>query len=167
MQKKFILNLILVVFVCGCTKDDICEESAPTTPLLVIEFRDALDRNQVKAVNELNILLTDDSGTAVFGTPTANDTLVRIPLNTEATFSEFQFIVNSTDTADERNVDIVTFNYTREDVYINRACAFRVTYNDLNLNVEDDGANTNWILDANILKTTIEDETEAHITIFH
>lgn len=167
MPKKLILNLVAVLSVLGCTKDDICEETAPTTPLLVIEFKDAFNRNEAKAVNELNILLTDDDGTAVFATPTANDTIVSIPLNTEATFSEFQFVVNSNDTTDIRNVDIVTFNYTREDVYISRACAFRVTYNDLNLNIEDDGANANWILDAEILKTTIEDETEAHLTIFH
>lgn len=164
MRNYFFALAAIILVTFGCTKDDICEETAPTTPRLVIEFKDNLNRDEVKAVNALQVLINDVDSTEVFVSTLATDTLISIPLNTEALFSEFQFVLNSNDTINT-NTDLLTFTYSREDVYINRACAFRVTYNDLNPMLTDDP--DNWILDTAILKTTIEDETEVHLTIFH
>ncbi len=162
MKQKLILICIVLSCIVSCTKDDICEEGTPTTPLLVIEFKDVNNQTENKAVEDLKIRLTDTDNTEVYvGT---SDTLISIPLNTEATFTEYQFIVNSTDETN-MDTDLVTFNYSREDIYINRACAFKVIYNDFSTNVE--GETSNWIQLFTVLKTTIEDETEAHLTIFH
>ena len=61
---------------------------------------------------------------------------------------------------------IYEFTYERSNIYVNRACGFKTTYAALSAR-EDDLGVTDWILNLNILKTTVEDETEAHITILH
>jgi hypothetical protein len=73
-------------------------------------------------------------------------------------------IKGNTSTTDG-NIDTVTFNYERDNVYINRACAFKTIYRDptTQLEVEQD----NWINEIEINKLIIENEDEAHITIFH
>ncbi|MDC8004409.1 DUF6452 family protein [Aureisphaera galaxeae] len=163
MKQKLIWICFALVSVLSCTKDDICEQGIPTTPLLVIEFKDANNNTESKAVQSLKVLLTDADNTEVF-VSTTSDTLISLPLNTEATFTEYQFIANSNDDTN-MDTDLLTFNYTREDIYINRACAFKVIFNDFNANLEDEASN--WIQDITIQKTTIEDEIEAHLTIFH
>ncbi|MBX2828717.1 MAG: hypothetical protein KTR22_11165 [Flavobacteriaceae bacterium] len=162
MKKKLIWIVLIIVGIVSCTKDDICEEGTLTTPFLVIEFKDANNNTQSKAVDNLRVLLNDEDNTPFYiGT---SDTLVSVPLNTEATFTEFLLVSNGDD---ETNMDsdLITFTYTREDVYVNRACAFRAVFNDLVVDVEDE--TTNWIESFFIQNNTVEDETEAHLTIFH
>ncbi len=163
MKQKLILFFSVLIGVISCTKDDICEEGIPTTPLLVVEFRDANNETQAKAVENLKVRLTDTDNTEIFVESSA-DTLFYLPLNTEATFTEYQLVANSTSEAN-MNTDLITFTYTREDIYVNRACAFKVVFNDLGVNLEGD--DDNWIESISILNNTVEDEIEAHITIFH
>ena len=85
-------------------------------------------------------------------------------MKTGADSVRYRFIRNKGETNEV--IDIYEFNYERSDVYVNRACGFKTTYQDLTARKEDDGI-VNWILNLNILKTTVEDETEAHITILH
>ena len=60
---------------------------------------------------------------------------------------------------------MVTFNYQRDNIYINRACAFKTIYRDLQklLEVEED----NWINEIEINYSLIENEQNTHVTIFH
>ncbi|GAB5399618.1 MAG: DUF6452 family protein [Aureisphaera sp.] len=162
MKNNFIWFFLAFISIISCTKDDICEEGTSTTPSLVIEFKDANDNTLSKAVENLKVLLTDTDNTEVYsGT---SDTLISIPLNTLASFTEYQLVANSTD-ENNMDTDLITFTYTREDVYINRACAFKAIFNELGVNVE--GETSNWIQSFTIQKNTVEDETEAHLTIFH
>lgn len=155
---------LLVTVLQGCTRDDICAEDTPTTPLLRIEFKDITNRVESKAVSSFRVLINDvDTLEVYLGT---SDTLVGIPLNSQVTNSEFQFITNSNDTLIS-NTDIIKFTYTTQDIYINRACAFKTIYNELDVELESGLGINNWIRDFTILKTTIEDDTEAHLTIFH
>lgn len=163
MIRSFVFSILFLSLFAGCTRDDICAEDTPTTPLLTIEFRDITDRLKSKAVTSLRILvLNPDTVEAFLG---ESDTLVGIPLNTLATSTEFRFINNSNDTINS-NTDVLTFTYSTQDIYINRACAFKTIYNDLQVDLEPE-AGTNWIEDLTLLKTTVEDDSEAHLTIFH
>ena len=165
MKKTFVITIILLsTIIWGCTRDDICTQETLTTPLLIIEFRDINERLVPKQVENLNILVNDPDSTLVQLSIT--DTLVSIPLNTLSNTSQFIFTINNEDPLNQ-NTDIITFNYNTENIYVNRACAFRVIYNNLSVDITEETNNTNWIRDFSILNTTIEDETEAHITIFH
>jgi len=164
MIKKVITSVLLIITFAGCTRDDICSEDTPTTPLLLIEFRDITNRLEIKAVTSLRVLVNDSDTTEVFlGT---SDTLIAIPLNTRATISEFQFIKNSGDSINT-NTDIISFTYSTQDIYVNRACAFKTVYNGLEVAVEPEVGNENWIRDFIILNDTIANENEAHLAIFH
>jgi len=162
MIKRIVFSFTLLLVFAGCTRDDICPEETATTPLLQIQFKDISDRTQSKTVTALRVLINDADTLEVY--LGESDTLVGIPLNTLASISSFQLISDSSDDT-TTNTDIITFQYSTEDIYVNRACAFKTIYNDLEADLETDS--NNWILDYTLLKTTIEDETDAHLTIFH
>lgn len=164
MLKRNLFSLLLVLYMGGCTKDDICSEDTATTPLLVIEFRDINDRLAAKAVQNLQIKVNSPDSTLVENA--VNDTLVAIPLNTEMNSSSFLFTYNQNN-ENTRNTDVLTVNYTPEELYVNRACGFKVIYTQLTIAIENEPLNENWILDSEILNPLIENENEAHITIFH
>jgi len=164
MIKRIVFSFTILLVFAGCTRDDICPEETATTPLLQIQFFDISDRTQSKAVSALRVLINDADTLEVY--LGESDTLVGIPLNTLATVTSFQLIANSNDTI-AINTDIIIFRYSTEDIYVNRACAFKTIYNDFDVAVEQETGSNNWIQDFTILKTTLEDETDAHITIFH
>jgi len=164
MIRKIICTIFILLAFAGCTRDDICPEETATTPLLQIQFNDISDRTQSKAVTALRVLINDADTLEVY--LGESDTLVGIPLNTLATVSSFQLIANSNDTI-AINTDIITFRYSTEDIYVNRACAFKIIYNDFDVEVVQETGSNNWIQDITILNTTLEDETDAHLTIFH
>ncbi len=175
MQKfikyKIIYVLAGLFLLPGCQRDDICPESTDTTPLLIIRFYDNNSPEKPKApldlsINELN-----------------NDTLlahrisqdsIAIPLRTNVDITQYELTINAPelgenedgDEADQTNTDLLSFTYATDEIYINRACAFKVNFIDLKLalNAREDGP---WIENFIIEETTIEDETNAHISIYH
>ncbi len=162
MIKKTILLFWVILSLNGCTKDDICPEETPTTPLLIFTFKNVFNPLLAKTVSNLTIE-TDEETPIVFVTNVSTDS-IGVPLRTGADNVRYRFIQNKGET--DSIIDIYEFRYERSDVYVNRACGFITTYDNLTARKTDDGI-VNWILNLNILKTTVEDETEAHITILH
>ncbi len=93
-----------------------------------------------------------------------NDTIVAVPLTTEADLTSLLLTLNGSDEIN-KNTDIVSFTYDREEVYLNRACSFKMVYNNVLISISDD--TDNWILDTEVINPVVENENEAHITIFH
>ena len=68
------------------------------------------------------------------------------------------------------NVDILTIDYEIEEVFVSRSCGFKAIFN--NVTVTSDVSN-DWIigltetLENTITIPTIDDESAAHIQIFH
>ncbi len=151
----------IAVFI-GCTRDDICPETTQSTPRLVMEFRDNTDFRLVKPVTNLSVKLTSTQE-EVF-TP-RTDTIFQIPLDPSATSLQFSFTRDASGTSP--NTDFATINYTRgEDVYINRACSFVTTYDDVSITIQGEGT-ANWMFGPVITNPTVENEDVTHITIFH
>ena len=147
-------------------RDDICAESTPTTPLLIIDFFDAENPAEPKAVNNLALVVSDDPERARLF-PAA--TTIEIPLQTGEGINatSFNFILNAgEDDIAEPNIDTVVFSYIQVEEYVRKACGFRVIYTTLDsqINPQDDGF---WIDELQIINPTIEDETTAHVRIFH
>ena len=90
-------------------------------------------------------------------------------LRTGANNTRYRF--RSTDaTSGTSIVDVFEITYERDNVYINRACSFKTNFNNFNIieDVNDPNNDTaSWI--SNIEKNTvnIENELQAHVTIFH
>jgi len=175
MRKKIILIILSFVFISitlGCEKDDICSETTPTTPKLILRFFDIASQddtknatglrvtefNETNAISNLNIITTDS---------------INLPLRTNVNVTKFIFhkdyqaITNTEgDTISiEGNPDIVTINYQREDVYVSRACGFKTIFNNLTISVENDG--DKWVLNSEIINSTVENEITAHVKILH
>lgn len=158
-----ILALVLTgTLIAGCTRDDICTQDTPTTPLLIITFRDISNPNQAKSVPNLLIRPANDDITVVF---TGTTDSIAIPLNVNQNITALDFTTNS-NSEEDANTDAVNIRYVREDIYVNRACGFKTYYDSLSFERLDEVSDA-WILTANINLTRVEDEDQAHITIFH
>ena len=166
MRKKLIILFYLVslLIIMGCTRDDICTENTQTTPLLVITFKDAINPLQPSSVSNLTLRTADDPSVPIYKSVTTDSTA--IPLRTDMDITELLFVEGNTDES-EGNTDIVSFSYQRENVYVNRACSYKMIFRSLNINVEPESNNTNWIQNTEVILTNVENEEKAHITIFH
>jgi uncharacterized protein DUF6452 len=175
MKKISILIILTFIFISitlSCEKDDICAETTPTTPKLILRFYDITSQedtknatglrvtefNETNAISNLNVVTTDS---------------INMPLRTDVNVTKFTFhkdykVITNTegDTISiEGNPDIVTINYQREDVYVSRACGFKTIFNNITLSVEDDG--DKWVLNSEIINSTVENEITAHVKILH
>ena len=66
----------------------------------------------------------------------------------------------------EENLSVVQLDlfYQRQDIYVNRACAFKTIYT--NMAFESDQTPLSWIQDIELLTPTVEDAS-VHMYIYH
>lgn len=162
----------------SCEKDDICDADTPTTPRLVIEFYDYSSPSTLKEVTNLKVIgdgmdlgIVLNSAASDDSQYLSNGSTISIPLRTDADSSTFQFILNyGDDTASLIDTDEITFNYTREDVYVSRACGFKTlfTLNQTNPIVQTAVPTTKqkWMTYITVEKSNIANEDETHVKVF-
>ena len=164
LKRTFAL-LCCLLLVMGCTRDDICPEDTQTTPLLIITFKDFANQTESKTVPNLEVRDAETGELVLFSAASTDS--IAIPLRNFSTRTDLLFIreADTTDT-DESNIDQFNLFYTTEDIYLNRACGFISNYNDVSGQlINESGAN--WIFSFEVLQTTISDQNEAHLTLFH
>lgn len=153
MKKLFLLLLFIFAGLSGCERDDICIDDI--TPHLVIRFYDVTDTTLVKSVDQLSVKILEIDANYISNSTTDS---IAIPLISSANFTKFVL-------TNESNSDTITLNYTPEAVFVGRSCGYKSIFNNLDLLVTDDGEN--WIQSFNIISQQIENETSAHVKIFH
>lgn len=166
--------MLLAVSFWNCEKDDICAEGTAVTPRVIIEFYDAANPTVLKnvtnlRVEELNtdngVVFNEDMDETVPARYLANGNKIAIPLKTFSETSAFEFIFNYGDAA--ANTDVITFNYTKDDVYISRACGYKtVFYLDTTNPIELTTDGNNWIQNIEVIQPNIETENEVHVKIY-
>ncbi|HEA28686.1 MAG TPA: hypothetical protein ENH91_01590 [Leeuwenhoekiella sp.] len=165
MLKKYILgSLLFLLALSACERDDICAASTPTTPQLVIAFFDQDNRTQSKPIN---LAVNAVGGDEIIRID--NDTIIRIPLRTDTTSTSFIFTKNPGIPDAEEDPDTpdrVTFSYNINEVYIDRACGFKVTYNALTAQASGEG-DGRWITDISINNSTIINDSTYQVSIIH
>ncbi len=158
------------VLLTSCQRDDICPESTDTTPQVRISFFDFEERDIPKPPANLRVKL---SGTDSILLNRVNVADIRIPLRTNQNVTKYDFILNaavidSTGVDTTGNPDRILFAYARNEIYINRACSYKVNFIDLNVDLQpEEDASTTWIKEINLEEETIENETNTHIFIYH
>lgn len=157
---KYYLAAAVILVMSGCQKDDICPPGTTTTPLLVIDFTDAGEIDRLKAVPNLMVRAVGVEDTLL--EPETVNT-VSIPLRTDENFTEYIFTSNAG--TQEENQDVVTFTYSPDLLYLNRACGYKVNFMNLDVNVHRD--EDNWITSEIILQENVENETEAQLSFTH
>ncbi len=162
----------------GCEKDDICDPNTPTTPRLIIEFYD--DANPTVKKNVVNLRVTEvlTNKSVVFNESLIetnearyllNASKLSLPLKTGEDDVKYSFALNY-GAAPGENVDFFEVNYTRENVYVSRACGYKTIFTLRNTNPIINSDNTTpdseWIKGINIETNAIANENETHVKIY-
>jgi hypothetical protein len=177
------LILIATLISYNCERDDICAETTPTTPRLMVEFYDATETEELKPVTRLTVYgeglannPTNDNteGTLIYN---VNATALELPLlignEGEITTSRFILEKDTNLRLDENvntnsNIDIIEISYETEFVYVSRACGYKSIFKNLQVSFEtsDDGA---WISGIEVVDTVeiVENENTVHVRILH
>tara|TARA_B100000768_G_scaffold100624_1_gene93706 strand:- start:49204 stop:49677 length:474 start_codon:yes stop_codon:yes gene_type:complete len=157
MKKYYLLLSLIALLVSSCEKDDFCIE--PITPNMVIRFYNATNITQTKPVEDLSV---NPEG---FDELYSNANLDSILIPLDVTSNQIIYNLSS-----ESNIDIITINYDVEEIFVSRSCGFKAIFN--NVSVTSDVSN-DWIigltetLENTITIPTIDNETAAHVKIFH
>lgn len=172
-MKKLFLVFAILLFGLGCEKDDICTDTNATTAKLIIRFYDIATPETPKVVNKLLVQGVDNNYT--YGTESTRDSIA-IPLRILENNTSYKLIkdfeVNDNGTPDDTsddfatgNEDVIIINYTNNQVYVSKACGFKNIFTNTNFGFTNDG--DNWILNTTIENSTIENQNNAHVHIFH
>jgi Family of unknown function (DUF6452) len=98
-----------------------------------------------------------------------NASKLSLPLKTGADVVKYTFALNYGAVPGE-NVDFFEVNYTRENVYVSRACGYKTVFalSDVNPIIYSDNTipDGSWIKDINIETNAIENENETHVKIY-
>ena len=150
--------ILILFFLISCEPDDICLESNPDTPNLILKFVDVFS-GENKSVSNLRITGINNIEDFFVGTVDS----ISIPLNNYENTSSFSFTKEFE--SNQSNEDLIYFNYTRNNVYISRSCGYKMEYEIDNIIVEND--NSNWIEDSIIETRTVNNEISHHVKIYH
>lgn len=176
-MKKILCFLLVFAFgLSSCEKDDICDPNTPTTPRMVLSFYDINNPSVKKSVTRLKIIGEGQTEGIIFNPNgideekylTSSDSIA-IPLKTFEDSATYNFILNagSSNTA-LSNTDQIKFNYTRQNVFVSRACGFKTIYKldtqtPFQLTDSGDGL---WMQVIEVKNNNIEFENETHIKIY-
>lgn len=161
-------SLLLANSFWSCEKDDICAEGTSVTPNVVIEFYDAANPTKLKIVNGLRVKA---SGFSTYRDQ-ASGSKITVPLKVNDNVTTLEFIQNGSDTnLTNDNTDILTFNYTHQDVFVSRACGFKTVFQLSNTPALSDIGDGLWISNApttsiQVIQPNIQNENETHIKIY-
>ena len=179
MKKASVLFILITLIISyySCERDDICPESTPTTPSVIIDVFDFTNQESKKNIFNLVIAGVDNDDILPGYSFVSSSNLV-LPLKTTENSTRYTLIkeasVNDNGTPDDPtddfidgNYDTITLNYSRENVYVSRACGYKTIYKNVTLTIEED--NDNWILSQQPLNPnqSVEDESTTHFNIFH
>ena len=163
MKKALLILLLIITATTSCERDDICIDEI--TPKFIVRFYDFDDSELTKSVENIVVrvigtdfdsLYTDNSATITSSTDS-----IAIPLFVLDSQTKFIITSNSTDET-LISIDTLDLNYTPEEVFIGRSCGFKSVFNNVDYHYT-----TNWIKGFEIVTDTIQNETKAHVEIFH
>ena len=159
MKKLFILLLFGMVALSSCERDDICIDEI--TPRLIIRFYDYDNQTETKNIKQLSVKIIGLENDSLLFSGTDS---IYIPLNTTENSTQYVLTVDS-NSITELNRDIITVNYTPEAVFVGRSCGYKSIFNNTTYIPEAD--KNMWIQKIQTITGQIENETTAHVKIFH
>jgi hypothetical protein len=178
MKKIIALLMILGFASSSCEPDDICDPNTPTTPRMLIKFYSIDNPSVQQTVTNLKVIGEGMTEGVVFN-PTAtgdakylaNGNSILLPLNTDADIVKYKFILHYGDKNPlVVNTDNLEFKYTRESIYVSRACGFKTIFNldpTTPFTLSDaTPADEMWIQYVIVAKNNIPDESKTIIKIF-
>ena len=153
MNKFHYLFLILLIHL-SCETDDICSETNPSTPQLVIRLYDTNQPSQPKSVDTLRITAKESNSVLQF----IDADSIAIPFRINSDQMNLDFTISGGKN-DELSID-----YQTEDVYLSRACGFQSRFVIDNIKIL---GNPDWMNAIETLTKDIQIDTLAHVKIYH
>ncbi len=150
MKKTLIIFILLIASFLSCEKDDICIDA--TTPNLIILFYNDTARTALKKIPYLTVW--SENKDSIYKRMSLDSISIPLDLTKDNTVYKF---------SDSTIVDKINFSYTRKDVFVSRSCGYKTIFE--NLTIASDSIN--WIKEIKIINPTIDNETAAHIAIYH
>lgn len=165
------LLLILLFTTYSCERDDLCDENTPTTPRMIVEFRDLIISDNLKNVTGLRIEDFEDATRVLSGYNNVTEDQMILPLKTdidnmETGITSFRVYKNYGDTALENN-DIITIEYSTKEIYVSRACGYKTIFENVEIIIENDGDNWMEFAEPENDNQSVINEDEIHFTIRH
>ena len=168
---KILLSFLILASLWSCERDDICASTTPTTPHLIIRFYNINASAETKTVRHLSVSVEDDLQYLIYDR-TIDSIVLPLKVDNLDNLNTTRFVLTMDtdyDTDDNPNTvsnsDIIEVNYTPELIYVSRACGYKSVFNNLNATRETDASN--WIIDVQVINTTINNEDAAQINIYH
>jgi hypothetical protein len=165
-MKKILALILLTLLTTNCERDDICPETTATTPKLIIRFYDITDQTETLRVLGLQVQGVDNE--EIYQSAFSTDSLP-IPLKTNDIITSYKLHKEYAEDGNGNisgNEDIINIEYSPEEVYVSRACGYKTIFNNVELTVVED--DDNWIKLIQIEDPlTVDNETAAHVKIFH
>lgn len=160
MKKLIPLLLLFLALFSSCEKDDIC--LSPTTPKLILRFYDNANPTTLKSTRNLSIWA--DGKDTISNYKSVSLDSVAIPLNVNTSQTVYHLKTNSVNGNIANNVtSTLTIKYTTTEEYVSRSCGFKTIFNNVTIT-----SNNGWIQSYTPTSlTTINNETSAHVKIFH
>src|SRR5690606_4763993 len=173
-MKRYIIPIVLMFLgfgaFSGCEKDDICSETTPTTPNMVIDFYEFLNPSVEKTFLKLEIIEIENPETILVF---ENANTIKLPLRTNAEVSTYKFILTYTNINTlVNNEDLLEFRYTTDHIYISRACGYKANFSlteadsqNPNPTLTDSGEDEFWIKELIVRQPEIINENETHLDL--
>ncbi|SDG75801.1 DUF6452 family protein [Psychroflexus sediminis] len=166
-MKKTLFTSLVILFILSiftsCERDDICAESTETTPKLVIDFFDVNNPSNPRNVRNLAVREIENDTAILFNSTSS----IAVPLKTDANETTYVFNLNALSESGGLT-DTLTFSYDTRELYVNRACGFKVNFIDFRVEIQNKETNPeNWIRDIQVRENSIENEFETHLYIFY
>jgi len=153
-----ILIAAALIIISGCERDDICIDEI--TPHLTIRFYDNDDQITFKKFEQLSVKILGFENDSINFSLTDS---IAIPLKTTDDVTQFILTLDSNESTFNR--DTLTVSYDREDIFVGRSCGFKTIFNNADYTLST--GSENWILDTESVTRIIDNETNAHVKIFH
>ena len=122
----------------SCESDDICPESALTTPQLIVTFYDMDNPEERKSVQSLGVYIIKNNGLILLNEINGiNTDSITIPLRDDESVSNFKFCKDFSE-----DITVIPnglpnhlyFDYEIDETFVSRACGF---INNYNLSIDD------------------------------
>ena len=152
MRKTVLLLSLFSLINTSCEKDDFCLKN-PITQSLVINFYDDSNKETLKNVKDLYVW-AEGKTDSIYINQTINT--ITLPLNSNSIKTVYNF-------SKENVVNQFTITYNPTEEYVSRSCGYKVVFNEVSFSSDN-----TWIIDFTPeTLTTIENQDEAHVQIYH
>lgn len=153
-MKKYLFIIAAVIGISSCEKDDFCTQN-PVTPNLLIKFMDKDDTSKTKQTDSLYVWV--NSKDSIYTNAKLDS--ISIPLNSIAKKTIYNFAKG------KNAVQQITIEYTPKEEFVSRSCGYRVIFN--NLKISKNNPSNSWINNISTSTETINNQSNAHVKIYH